>query len=63
MTIFCGWLDGASNLAANHASFFGRLACLHGRDDERRHAAILGTAFDIDDNLAFEMDDIMHQSS
>ena len=51
---FARWDAGAPALMKSSDSFIREMACLHGCDSDRRHAALLDNAFDPDEELAFD---------
>jgi hypothetical protein len=50
---FARW-DQGSELMKSEEPFIRELACLHGVGDGRRHASVLDSAFDRDEQLAFD---------
>lgn len=50
---FALWVQG-SELMKSEEPFIRELSCLHGIDDGRRHASLLDSAFDRDEQLAFD---------
>jgi hypothetical protein len=50
---FAIWDQGRA-LMKSEDQFIRELACLHGVDEGRRHASVLDSAFDRDEQLAFD---------
>lgn len=63
MNIFCEWTEARAVLFADPESFYGRLALLHGNTDDRRLTDLLSQAFNEDEPLAFEMENLVLESS
>lgn len=63
MNVFCEWTEARALLFADPESFYGRLALLQGNTDERRLTDLLSQAFDEDEPLAFEMENLVLESS
>jgi hypothetical protein len=63
MNVFCEWGEDRFSLFADPQSFFGRLALLHGQTEERKVEGLLSQAFDEDEPLAFEMENLVLESS
>ena len=59
---FAIW-DHGSELMKSEEPFIRELACLHGVDEERRHAVVLDSAFDRDEQLAFDAINQLQPSS
>ena len=62
MITFCRGGHGISALLDSSEMYYRELACLHGLDDPEILKRILETAFDRDEELAFEMMDILDMS-
>jgi hypothetical protein len=58
MEKFCSWVaDGFEP-----DGYFAELACLHGLTESGRHQSLLGSAFDADEDMIVEIEDVLQQS-
>jgi hypothetical protein len=63
MVRFSDWNEGSFSLYREKDSYFRELACIHGVDDPDANIWALETAFDRDDGIVFDMQEIMQASS
>jgi hypothetical protein len=62
MEQFCMWNNAGPAVQGLPATYFTEVACLHGFAGERRHQDILMSAFDADEDMIAEIEDVLGQS-
>lgn len=60
---FSDWNDGSFSLYKERDGYFREIGCMHGMDDPNANQWAIETAFDRDDGMVFDMQEIMQASS
>lgn len=60
---FSDWNDGSFSLYHERDGYFREIGCIHGMDDPDANQWAVETAFDRDDGMVFDMQEIMQASS
>jgi hypothetical protein len=60
---FSDWNEGSFSLYHDRDGYFREIGCIHGMDDPDANRWAVETAFDRDDGMVFDMQEIMQVSS
>jgi len=62
MERFCEWSGKGAVSAGESGDYFGVFSCLHGFGAERRHEGLLSRAFDADEDMIVDIENVLQQS-
>ena len=63
MVRFCDWNKGSSTLYQSANEYFRELGCIHGVAEPDLNSWAVETAFDRDDDMVFDMQEVMQAFS